>query len=299
MCKLWSGRLQQMQFLQSYEYYLRMDDDSLLTEPFAYDPFLKMRQRSLLYAYRRAAHDTWGIEQLWNIARPHVAAQFDKLYGNTNNLTSSNNSDSSQMAYSPEDLPFVSVDGISEDNGFFDGHDDDEVAGVSADKDTKATLELASEDDRSSAGVGSRRLDSSAGSSTLNGIEYYGAQPYNNFHISKVSFWNAPSWKSLYEDLNSQHAFYKYRVGDANVHAIALMMMPFGAYEQWQHGVDHVPYVHNNNDMSSGWAPKDWKIECEQAYSRFNISRKGKIRINISNSTKVIARNKITERATI
>ena len=80
--------------------------------------------------------------------------------------------------------------------------------------------------------------------------------------MSKVSFWNSPSWLALWDDLNAHQAFFKYRVGDANVHAIALMMMPHGTYQKWP----DFPYVHNSNDMPQGWGSRAWNDECQAAY---------------------------------
>ena len=179
MCRLWSGRLQAMPFMQQYQYYMRLDDDSLLTDKFPFDPFQKMLDERLTYVYRREAYDHWGIEKLWEIAKPHL--DFSRP------------------------LPFA----------FF--------------------------------------------------REYEGAQPYNNFHISRTSFWTSSKWVSFWNDLNEQHAFFKYRVGDANVHAIAVMMMNKRTYQLWS----DIPYVHNSNEMKFGWGTKAWKEECQQAYSKW------------------------------
>ena len=196
MCRLWSGRLQQMDFLNHYEYYLRMDDDSLLVESAPYDPFIRMKERNLTYAYRRNSFDRWGSDKLWEIARPHVEKY----------LHDANYSDRYR-------IPFLT---------------------------------------RSN--------------------NYFGDQPYNNFHVSKVSFWKSSSWLALWNDLNDQHAFFKYRVGDANVHAIAMMMMPKQEWEIWP----DMPYVHNSNDMTSGWGHKTWQEECQNAY----MNTKKEIKLN-------------------
>ena len=292
MCRLWSGRIQQMDFLtgyhtnnngdgdgdieggddddhvdgrnnNGYEYYLRMDDDSLFTSPFTYDPFLKMKQRQLLYVYKRTAVDHWGIQQLWDISKPYIIQQHkDFLIRQSNNNTTTN----ATIHYTLNDLPFVYVTSTGDDDfNPINGDDDDQVGEA-----------------KRKAGSGTM-IDSSA----LDHIHYSGDQPYNNFHLSKVEFWNTPSWKNLYDELNSKHVFYKYRVGDANVHAIAVMMMPFGTYEEWSGEIDddgngdgnddnalHIPYVHNSNDMKRGWAPKEWQVECQQAYDRYNITSK-------------------------
>jgi hypothetical protein len=61
--------------------------------------------------------------------------------------------------------------------------------------------------------------------------------------------------------LNEDLAFFKYRLGDANVHAVAIMMLPQNRYKKWP----IFPYVHNTNDMPKGWGKKEWKLECEAA----------------------------------
>ncbi len=44
MCRLWSGRLQNMPFLQAYQYDLHIDDDSLLVKDLeSFDPFQRMQ----------------------------------------------------------------------------------------------------------------------------------------------------------------------------------------------------------------------------------------------------------------
>ena len=183
MCRLWSGRLQNMEFMQQYKYYMRMDDDSLLIETVPEDPFLRMERDQLTYMWMRDAVDLWGIHQLWNISRPHLTLRTD--------------------------TPFV---------------------------------------------------DTTMG--------YNGAQPYNNFHISLVAFWTSPEWMAIWNDLNHEHAFFKYRVGDANVHAIAIMTLQKNQFQRWR----EIPYRHNTNDMGVAWAPKEWRLECEDAQNTHNIS---------------------------
>ena len=180
MCRLWSGRIQALPFLQRYQYYMRLDDDGLFIGKLTYDPFEKMKQSNLTYVFRRPSHDHWGIEKLWEIAQPHLSLS--------------------------QTLPFT-------ERG-----------------------------------------------------EYHGSQPYNNFHISLTSFWTSPEWLSFWNDLNEQHAFFKYRVGDANVHAIAVMMMKEGRYEMWP----DIPYVHNSNDMPYEWGQlsKSWQTECHENYEK-------------------------------
>ncbi|KAG7369854.1 glycolipid 2-alpha-mannosyltransferase [Nitzschia inconspicua] len=88
--------------------------------------------------------------------------------------------------------------------------------------------------------------------------QYHGKQPYNNFHISRVDFWRSRQWKSVMNDMDKNHLFFKHRVGDANVHAMALLMMGDQHIEQWE----DFPYAHNSNDMGEEWGPKEWKEEC-------------------------------------
>lgn len=98
--------------------------------------------------------------------------------------------------------------------------------------------------------------------------EYSGAEPYNNFHISKVDFWSSPQWQAFWKDLNQENAFFKYRLGDANVHAAAIMMLQQRQYKMWP----IFPYVHNTNDMKTGWGKKEWRLECEAAEQQMKIS---------------------------
>ena len=183
MCRLWSGRLQQMSFILQYKYYMRMDDDSLFISKVPEDPFLKMETNQLSYLWRRDASDRWGISQLWQICKPHITVT--------------------------PDTPFLS------------------------------------------------------------GETYSGEQPYNNFHISSVAFWSSPEWTAIWNDLNEQHAFFKYRVGDANVHAIAVMLLEKHQFMKWK----DIPYRHNSNDMGvKEWAPVEWRFECESAQAAHNVS---------------------------
>jgi hypothetical protein len=61
MCRLFSGRLQMMDFLKPYKYYMRMDDDSLITGTPIKDPFQHMEREGLQYLYRRGSHDKWVL----------------------------------------------------------------------------------------------------------------------------------------------------------------------------------------------------------------------------------------------
>jgi hypothetical protein len=57
-----------------------------------------------------------------------------------------------------------------------------------------------------------------------------------------------------------QHGFFKYRMGDANVHAIAVMMMHQSSVEMHR----GFPYTHNSND-DHRWGQKAlaWQEECK------------------------------------
>lgn len=178
MCRLWSGRLQTMDFLQPYKYYMRMDDDSLLTGQLLFDPFREMKRKGLDYVYRRDSFERWGVSKFTELVQKHIEFK-DKT-------------------------PFL-TDGA-----------------------------------------------------------YKGSEPYNNFHISRVSFWSEPRWQAFWDDLNKEHAFFKYRLGDANVHAAAIMMLKEQQYEKWL----SFPYVHNSNDMSN-WGQASWRLECEAADQKF------------------------------
>lgn len=182
MCRLWSGRVQTMDFLQKYTYYLRMDDDSLLTDQLPFDPFQQMLERGLEYAWRRNSFEEWGIDKLNEILNRHVEINYK--------------------------TPFTSEG------------------------------------------------------------EYIGMEPYNNFHVSRVSFWSSPKWQAFWKDLNEEHAFFKYRLGDANVHAVTIIMIPRGKYDMWH----TFPYVHNSNDMEE-WGPPAWRLECEAAEQQVGIDK--------------------------
>ena len=75
MCRLWSGRLQRMDFLQKYKYYLRMDDDSLLTAAPTADPFAKMEENQWQYSYRQPFFEAWGYDKMWEIAQKQMAEE--------------------------------------------------------------------------------------------------------------------------------------------------------------------------------------------------------------------------------
>lgn len=182
MCRLWSGRLQHMSFLDGFDYYLRMDDDSLFLSAFQWDPFVRMEAEGLTYAYRRTAYDSWGIDELWSVSRSHLDLERDSI-------------------------PFALRDGA----------------------------------DRS--------------------YSYFGEQPYNNFHISDLKFWRSPQWTGMMRDMDDHHLFFKYRVGDANVHAISIMMMEESSVAMWP----ETPYAHNSNDYHNDWGQQSWQDECDAA----------------------------------
>ena len=75
MCRLWSGRLQRMEFLQKYKYYLRMDDDSLLTAAPTADPFVEMEENHWQYSYRQPFYEAWGYEKMWEIAKKQMTEE--------------------------------------------------------------------------------------------------------------------------------------------------------------------------------------------------------------------------------
>jgi hypothetical protein len=57
--------------------------------------------------------------------------------------------------------------------------------------------------------------------------------------------------------LNKQNAFFKYRAGDANAHAIAVMMMREGTYYALWKGI---PCVRNSRDMGRNKWGTSWKL---------------------------------------
>jgi hypothetical protein len=190
MCRLWSGRLQQMEFLQQhYQYYMRMDDDSLMIRNAPYDPFVKMKNDNLVYVYRRDAFDTWGVKQLWKTVKPLVKV-------------------TSHTPFAIHGKPV---------NGRYPN------------------------------------------------AEYNGYQPYNNFHVSAVSFWSSAPWRKVWNAMNRNHLFFRHRVGDANVHAVACMVMKPEQVTIWI----EFPYRHNSNDMGDEWIQQGSKDECQAAYRKY------------------------------
>ena len=74
---------------------------------------------------------------------------------------------------------------------------------------------------------------------------YGGRQPYNNFHISSVKMWRSPLWRQFSAQMDKGHGFFKYRFGDANVHAVALSIMA----KVGEVSKVHLPYGHNVKDL--------------------------------------------------
>lgn len=71
MCRLWSGRLQMMHFLDNFEFYMRLDDDSFFTRDLHEDPFHIAKHAGLDYLYIRKSDDAWGIQPLKKVAAAH------------------------------------------------------------------------------------------------------------------------------------------------------------------------------------------------------------------------------------
>lgn len=179
MCRLWSGHLQAMPFLKRYDYYMRMDDDSVIIGPLPFDPFARMEEKVLGYAYRRQMTDTHGMKELWEFASPFMTTD-------------------SRM--SMERMGMLSSGGL-----------------------------------------------------------YEGLQPYNNFHVASVAIWNTPKWLRFLRVIDDNFGFFKYRFGDANMHAIAMgMLLNETELERWP----DIPIMHNVNDLGDGYPPSGWKSEC-------------------------------------
>jgi hypothetical protein len=53
MCRFWAGIVWRLPSLQRYEYYWRLDTDSILTGPPVVDPFVTMQQRKCDYGFNR------------------------------------------------------------------------------------------------------------------------------------------------------------------------------------------------------------------------------------------------------
>jgi hypothetical protein len=62
-----------------------------------------------------------------------------------------------------------------------------------------------------------------------------GKAPYNNFHVSSIAMWNTKIMHDIWGALDTEHAFFKYRVGDASVHAVAMMTLEPNQIGKWWH----------------------------------------------------------------
>ena len=71
MCRLWSGRLQNMAFLDHDDFYMRLDDDSFFTADLKKDPFVQARDEQLDYMFVRRQDDPHGHSALQTIASKH------------------------------------------------------------------------------------------------------------------------------------------------------------------------------------------------------------------------------------
>lgn len=62
-----------MKFLTPYKYYMRMDDDSLMTGKPDVDPFKMMEGEGLNYVWKRNVGDTSGVAPLMQVVQPYIA----------------------------------------------------------------------------------------------------------------------------------------------------------------------------------------------------------------------------------
>lgn len=72
MCRFWAGLVWRLPSMHRYEYYWRLDTDSILTGPPAVDPFIVMQQRGCDYGFNRlkgenphVAVGLWDSYQAW------------------------------------------------------------------------------------------------------------------------------------------------------------------------------------------------------------------------------------------
>merc|ERR1711871_634555 len=159
MCRDWSGPFQNIPELSKFEYYMRMDDDSFWEKDIGFDPFKRMKDQKLIYAYKKKFHDPRGQKSLWHVCKLH---------------------------YGKKQVP---------QGGF-------------------------------------RNFGFMGGPGAMN--SYNGQGPYNNFHVSRVDFWKSRPWKEFFSTLESDDAFMKYCIGDANVHAVAMaLFMPHNKVQIW------------------------------------------------------------------
>lgn len=84
MCRLWSGRLQMMPFLDNFEFYMRLDDDSFFTRDMDADPFHIAKHAGLDYLYIRKSDDAWGLQPLKKVATAHGTFKGNGLSPYTN-----------------------------------------------------------------------------------------------------------------------------------------------------------------------------------------------------------------------
>ena len=83
MCRLFSGRLQSLSFLDQYDFYMRMDDDSYFKGPLKKDPFDEFKKLGLDYAFHRRASDPHGIHKLREIIKEFGKwSEIDPPYNN-------------------------------------------------------------------------------------------------------------------------------------------------------------------------------------------------------------------------
>eukprot|EP00746_Dinoflagellata_sp_MGD_P132032 gnl/MRDRNA2_/MRDRNA2_65764_c0_seq2.p1 gnl/MRDRNA2_/MRDRNA2_65764_c0~~gnl/MRDRNA2_/MRDRNA2_65764_c0_seq2.p1 ORF type:complete len:196 (+),score=27.30 gnl/MRDRNA2_/MRDRNA2_65764_c0_seq2:107-694(+) len=187
MCQMWSGGIQNLKELDAYEFYMRMDDDSLWDADVNFDPFKRMKEKNLSYAYRTMFVDPRGTVGLWESTKKH----FERI---------------------KKAVPFSNL----------------------------------------------RYFKCLSGKGLYNG-----AAPYNNFHVSRTSFWRSSEWNHYLQTLEEDHVFMQECAGDANVHVMAMgAFMEKGTTEIWK----KMPVKHNNNDLP-GYPPKSWGPDC-RTFSR-------------------------------
>lgn len=67
MCRFWHGMVWQRSSLQSYQYYWRLDTDSIFSMPLTLDPFLVMQTKQCGYGYNRLKGENPHVaEGLWD-----------------------------------------------------------------------------------------------------------------------------------------------------------------------------------------------------------------------------------------
>lgn len=185
MCRLYGGRVQRLPFLSGHTYLMRLDDDSYITSRVPFDPFEEMKEKDLMYSYKKKQRDNWGIKEMWELALPFVDPQ------------------------------------LMTDRGML--------------------LSLNS--------------------------RYTGTQPYNNFHVSRRDMWSDPKLLQYAHVVDKASGYFKYRFGDANIHAIVLGIVnqPGRAVALWS----NFPYVHNGND-DVNYPPKAW--QCKSGLANYSFT---------------------------